>query len=141
MTWDFAYFLFYFIFFFCQTAVSPSKLPSICFHTFLNTSRGLNCVDMSRDATTVVAGFADSSVKFYRFVQKQRSELSDEDRMDLEAATIPEVAPQMFHTLSGHAGAVYGVSLDVENDFVLSCGLVVFSASSNSSSSFSSFLS
>ncbi|EFA76132.1 transcription initiation factor TFIID subunit [Heterostelium album PN500] len=48
----------------CVT-LSSSSLPSICCYTFFNTYQGLNSVEISKDASIVVGGFDDSSIRMW----------------------------------------------------------------------------
>ncbi|KAA8494658.1 Transcription initiation factor TFIID subunit 5 [Porphyridium purpureum] len=78
-------------------ALSRTCLPSALFYTFTNTAGcGVHCVDAAPDASMLVAGFEDSTVRMW----------------DVKAGTCS--------TCIGHQGPVYDVSVSPDNRYSLS---------------------
>lgn len=98
-----------------RVQLGKGTLPSALCFTFVNSHRGLNCIEFSKDVTLVAGGFADSSIRVWRNdnqplgtaigVSKQYPTLSAEQRMGI---------------LRGHSGPVYACSFSRDNRFLLS---------------------
>jgi transcription initiation factor TFIID subunit 5 len=83
-----------------RTPIDQDFAPNICFHTFLNAT-GLVCLDMTEDGTLVVGGFEDGSIRLWDLVHNPEE----------------QVKP---NKLLGHEGAVYGVCLSGDAEWLLS---------------------
>mmetsp|Transcript_24928 Transcript_24928/g.43795 ORF Transcript_24928/g.43795 Transcript_24928/m.43795 type:complete len:372 (-) Transcript_24928:985-2100(-) len=84
-----------------KTPLDERNPPDICFHTFLNPG-GLLCLDMSEDGSLVVGGFENGIIRVWNFIQ------TSEDK-------------KRSNKLLGHEGAVYGLCLSGDNEWLFSC--------------------
>ncbi|KAK9861590.1 hypothetical protein WJX84_005823 [Apatococcus fuscideae] len=80
--------------------VGPQALPSILFHTFVNTAQSLNCSAFAPDLQAVAGGFADSSVRLYNLNNATEA-----------SADGPEArqAGEPFACMHGHSASVHGI--------------------------------
>jgi len=117
-----------------RATVSPASLPSAAMFTFVNTHRALCCAALADDASLVLGGFADASVRLYDVAaaaaagerarewaaaaataraagEPATAPPGEEDEMEGDGdgtAGRPPLPPPVT-ILRGHAGPVYGV--------------------------------
>ncbi|GAM18992.1 hypothetical protein SAMD00019534_021670, partial [Acytostelium subglobosum LB1] len=123
-------------------SLSAASLPSICCYTFFNTYQGLNSVEISKDASLVVGGFSDSSLRLWNLKElaskRESSRTEEDDEASSSSSTKNKTAAPLegddpnnrmrssaldsdFRTFIGHSGPVYGCSMSPDNQFILSC--------------------
>ncbi|KAI8099622.1 WD40-repeat-containing domain protein [Halteromyces radiatus] len=92
------------------------SLPSVCAYTFHNTHDGLNCIEISDDASLIAGGFSESFVKIWSLNGDplRKTNKDNGDGEDKEQTTD-------YVKLIGHAGAVYGASFNHDNEYLISC--------------------
>jgi transcription initiation factor TFIID subunit 5 len=87
--------------------VSADALPSAAFLTFINAQQTLNSISLSSAGNSVVAGFADSSVRIYN--------------LDNNSGSTPSPSPSPSPTiLRGHSGPVYATNYSPDDQLLLS---------------------
>eukprot|EP00698_Gefionella_okellyi_P011185 TRINITY_DN2939_c0_g1_i1.p1 TRINITY_DN2939_c0_g1~~TRINITY_DN2939_c0_g1_i1.p1 ORF type:complete len:632 (+),score=114.79 TRINITY_DN2939_c0_g1_i1:172-1896(+) len=93
-----------------QITLGSDSLPSCCFFSFLNTHQTLQATDIGLDASVIVGGFADSTVRVWNMDPRKGND-------DVVGGA---VKPPNTKVLVGHSGPVYSVSLSPDRNFVLS---------------------
>jgi len=115
-----------------RVLVDRDRPPSCVLATFVNTSGGLCCVDMARDATLAATGWEDASVRLFD-LREDPPELTEAARSiglggrrtgSRPAASGPRGADDDPNVcvLRGHRGPVFGVSLSQDGCLALSGG-------------------
>eukprot|EP00871_Galdieria_phlegrea_P004153 jgi/Galph1/4739/GphlegSOOS_G3319.1 len=85
-----------------RSVLAPERLPSCLMYTFLNTYDELNCLDISKDGSTVVGGFSDSFIRLW-------------DAKECGQYRLIGGKP-----LIGHSGSIYSLSFSPCGRFFLS---------------------
>ena len=93
-------------------ADSSAGAPSTVMFTFVNTGASLNAVALADDASLVVGGYADGSVRLYDVAAAARGAASADGDAPHPTAT----------TLRGHSGAVYAVDVGPRSRLAFSGG-------------------
>ncbi|CAG8526458.1 11130_t:CDS:10 [Ambispora gerdemannii] len=104
-----------------------STLPSICFYTFHNSYDSLNCLSISKDASLIAGGFAESYIKIWSLngekIKGLRSNIKanyvNGTTFDLER--FREKEGSEFKRLTGHSGPVFGLSFSPDRRYLVSC--------------------
>lgn len=98
---------------------------SACFYTFFNCRGELNCIEISTKRSmfseikmpTIIGGFEDSTIKCWNW-NKPPNEFDKKRTRDMMEDNEKSIG---YTTLIGHSGPVYGLSLNSDNKWLLSC--------------------
>jgi transcription initiation factor TFIID subunit 5 len=78
--------------------------------------RSINCVDITRDASVVAGGYADSSIKVWD-LQKDHQRIFGTGK---EEAPTSRKRSTDYVQLLGHSGPVYACSFSPDNQYLIS---------------------
>ena len=125
-----------------RAKLSEKCLPSIAFHALINAQSAI-CIEISRDASIIACGFEDGSIML--FIQnpdfqhnleseydkagnkikrgddpsKSKEKKRRKDIFTNESDTVDYIT-HISNTLIGHSGPVFSISINPNNQFMLS---------------------
>lgn len=126
-----------------RAKLSEKSLPSIAFHALINAHNAI-CVEISRDASIIACGFEDGSIMLFIQNPDFQHNLENEydktgnkikkgedlakckdkkRRKDIFTSNESDTIDYITHvssTLIGHSGPVFSISINPNNQFMLS---------------------
>lgn len=108
--------------------LGPDNLPSICFHTILNSHQGVSSVEISEDSSMLASGFADSEIRVWSLTRNKLRSIKPPNELELIDKECDDVAERIMDDrtacdsirLHGHCGPVYSTAFSQDRNHLIS---------------------